>query len=527
MVRQVRPAVVRIQTTSGAGSGVIFETDGQTGYVITNYHVVEGQGQVDVTVSDTATYRGTVLGVDSVRDLAVVRICCGSFRKLTFGNASDLDPGAEVINIGYAMGLQGSATITKGIVSAVRYDSRREAWVIQTDAPINPGNSGGPMLSPDGKVLGINTFKISETSVEGLGFAISQTTVQGRIPLLRAGVPRPTPAPTSRPRPTPSAGVGYGFGPVDGELRHDPSDEFIKTEYADVSVADMIVTATFVNPYSASSNSWDYGFILRTNRNSPFIQIVVSSDKRWAVKTGTNAPYQEVGGGTLKTFNTQASGRNNVWVAAIGERGLLFVNGEFISALNLRDVTGAGDVAIITGAYTGNEVAGEVTRYEGFSIGRLTKRYGPADGRLEKQPGSIAVHNSGVETRDLVAEAEFNSPQGSDWDYGFLIRHADSDRLEVIGLTGNNRWFHDTRDVGDAGYTEVADGHLSAANFRSRNHLLLLAVDDIGLFFLNDALIARLDLSHNLDSGRVSAMGGYYEDHQGSVEFENFNVWAP
>ena len=202
MLKQVRPAVVRLEAGPGTGSGAIFETQGRTGYVITNHHVVEGYGQVSVTVNDTTTYQGTVLSVDSVRDLAVVSICCGSFHSLTFGRASSLDPGDEVVAIGYALGMQGPATITKGIVSAVRYDSRHEAWVIQTDASINPGNSGGPMLSPNGEVVGINTFKISETSVEGVGFAISETTVQERIPALKAGAPSPTPTPTRRPTPT-------------------------------------------------------------------------------------------------------------------------------------------------------------------------------------------------------------------------------------------------------------------------------------------------------------------------------------
>ena len=79
MVKQARSAVVRIQTSSGSGSGVIFETQGQTGYVITNHHVVEGEVRVSVIVNDSTTYRGSVLGTDSTRDLAVVSICCGSF----------------------------------------------------------------------------------------------------------------------------------------------------------------------------------------------------------------------------------------------------------------------------------------------------------------------------------------------------------------------------------------------------------------------------------------------------------------
>ena len=163
MVKQVRPAVVRIETSIGSGSGVIFETQGQSAYVITNYHVVEGYGQVNVVVNDSATYRGTVRGSDHTRDLAVVSICCGRFESLNFGDASLLEPGDEVVAIGYALGLLGEATITRGIVSAIRYDAGHRSDVIQTDAAINPGNSGGPMLSLSGEILGINTFRIDES----------------------------------------------------------------------------------------------------------------------------------------------------------------------------------------------------------------------------------------------------------------------------------------------------------------------------------------------------------------------------
>ncbi len=171
---------------------------------MTNYHVVEGQSRVNVTVNDSTRYSGTVLGVDAVRDLAVVSICCGNFKVLEFGDATSLAAGDEVVNIGYALGIEGAATVTRGIVSALRYDSDHQAYVIQSDAPINPGNSGGPMLSPDGRVLGINSFVyVSDYGAEGIGFAISERTVQQRVPTLRGGtaIPTATPPPTSGLRP--------------------------------------------------------------------------------------------------------------------------------------------------------------------------------------------------------------------------------------------------------------------------------------------------------------------------------------
>ncbi len=535
MVKQVRPAVVRIQTSSGSGSGVIFETQGRTGYVVTNHHVVEGEVQVSVIVNDSTTYRGSVLGTDSVRDLAVVSICCGSFQTLPFGNAAALQPGDEVVAIGYALGLPGQATVTRGIVSALRYDSTHRSDVIQTDAAINPGNSGGPMLSMSGEILGINTFRYDESQsgrpTEGLGFAISGTTVQQQIPTLRAGPPAPTPTPTRRPTATPVPGQTSDFGPTSGELRHDPSDNAIETQYANVSIADMIVEATFVNPYSAASNKWDYGFIFRQEHTGPAIHFVVTSDRRWylAWRETSDADNQRVGGGTIPTFDTSAGGRNHLRVVAIKERGWLFVNSEFVSALDLSDVTGAGDVAVITGAFIGDEVAGAVTRFENFRGHRLNRRYGPADGKLENEPGKIATHWSGVRARDLVVEAEFVNPQGSDWDYGFIIRNPEFNRFEVIGLTDKASWFHYARDVSDDEYAKVADGYLSGAGISllSRNHLLIIAIEGAGWLFVNDRLVAKLDLGHNQTSGGISTMGDFYLSHQGSPSFENFNVWVP
>ena len=504
--------------------------------MVTNQHVVEGQTTVNVTVDDTASYTGNVLGVDVTRDLAVVSICCGDFTSLEFGDAAGLEAGDEVVNIGYALGFSGEATVTKGIVSALRFDSRYQAYVIQSDAVINPGNSGGPMLSAAGQILGINTFKYEETAsgrpTEGLGFAISAVTVQQRIPALRAGTAIPTATPT-RPTPTPSAVLGYDFGPKGGALRHDASNRFITTEYVNVSISNMVLEATFVNPYAASSNSWDYGFFLRYDRTDvdpPFLQFVVSSNQGWAVLTGSDAPYQRIGGGTVGNLNTGAGGRNHLMVVAIGERGWFFVNGDRVASVDLSSLTSYGDVAVITGAYTGNQTSGAVTRYEEFKGYEIKKRYGPAEGVLLREPDFVSEHDSGVRTRDFVTEVVFINPQGRNWDYGFIARNPVSSRLEVIGVTGDEQWFHRTRKVGDADYTDVASGNLRSAGLTfssAQNHLLLIAVGESGWLFLNDRFVTKLDLGHNQEVGYLSVMGDFYYNHRGNPQFKDFNVWAP
>ena len=224
MVEQIRPGVVRVETHDRSGSGVIFDTTSEGGaLVLTNYHVVEGDGRISVEVEDSANYRGSLQGFDADFDLAVVNICCGEFKKLSFGDVSKLKPGSEVVAIGYPFGIPGEVSITRGIVSAIRSEGDFE--IIQMDAPINPGNSGGPLLSASGEVLGINTFAIG---TEGLGFALSERTVQIVLPELKRGgrfvssaptatptplppvvippteAPTPTPMPTATPRPTPT-----------------------------------------------------------------------------------------------------------------------------------------------------------------------------------------------------------------------------------------------------------------------------------------------------------------------------------
>ena len=210
MLESIRSGVVRIQTESRVGSGAIFEVSSDdSALLLTNYHVIERATTVDVIVGDSRTYSGMVLGTDQLRDLAVVRICCGEFEALELGQASKLRVGSEIVAVGYALGYSGSATVTRGIVSAFRYDDDKQRSVIQIDAPINPGNSGGPLFTLSGEIVGINTFKQEYTTggrpTEGLGFAISEITIRKLLPNLKEGEKLVGPAPTPRATPVPMA----------------------------------------------------------------------------------------------------------------------------------------------------------------------------------------------------------------------------------------------------------------------------------------------------------------------------------
>jgi serine protease Do len=165
---------------AGSGSGVIFQKNNETAYIVTNNHVIEGASKLEVSFYDGKKTTAEVVGADALTDLAVLKVDAKFVTGTAeFGDSSKLRPGDQVYAIGNPLGLDLSRTVTQGIVSAtnrtISVQTSAGDWdtnVIQTDAAINAGNSGGALINTKGQVIGINSLKISETGVEGLGFAI-------------------------------------------------------------------------------------------------------------------------------------------------------------------------------------------------------------------------------------------------------------------------------------------------------------------------------------------------------------------
>lgn len=176
IIDEIIPAVVSIRTELGSGSGVIYDVKG---YILTNKHVIAGAQQIVVVDSDDRRYEGKVLASGQVIDLAVIQIVPDQpLQSLSFAEEKDIKIGMKVIAVGNPLGL--SFTVTEGIISATdRVTDNSGVQYLQTDVPINPGNSGGPLINAQKEIVGINTFKL--TNSEGLGFAIPAKTAQAII----------------------------------------------------------------------------------------------------------------------------------------------------------------------------------------------------------------------------------------------------------------------------------------------------------------------------------------------------------
>lgn len=188
----------------GTGSGIIFEKNATTNkaLVVTNNHVIEGSKivRVNVPVGDNKSKPVTakVLGTDAITDLAVLEIDASQVKTVAkFGNSDIIKAGEPAIAIGNPLGPQFSQSVTVGVISSARrtieVSKGMSTDVIQTDAAINPGNSGGALVNAAGQVIGINSLKIAEQGVEGLGFAIPSNEARPLIDaLIQYGkVPRP------------------------------------------------------------------------------------------------------------------------------------------------------------------------------------------------------------------------------------------------------------------------------------------------------------------------------------------------
>ena len=164
-------------TDEGAGTGIIVSSDG---YIVTNYHVIHDVIAVKVDLPNGDSYDAKIVGWDVVTDLAVLKIEPDSnLPVVEWGNSDSMRVGDWVVALGNALSLKGGPTVTLGIISALGRTVPTERGplydMIQTDAAINKGNSGGPLVSLDGKVIGISTAMLSQA--QGIGFAVSSETV--------------------------------------------------------------------------------------------------------------------------------------------------------------------------------------------------------------------------------------------------------------------------------------------------------------------------------------------------------------
>lgn len=185
-INRVHDSVVAVLSYSGdellgTGTGFVYKTDSEKGYIMTSAHVISNSDNVSVIFSNDKNVKASVLGYDIFADIAVLSVPKEKVLKVSqIGSSEDLKIGSTLFAIGTPMGVEYKGTVTKGILSgkdrivtiSITGSNDWMIRVLQTDTAINPGNSGGPLFNLAGEVIGINSLKIVVDEVEGMGFAI-------------------------------------------------------------------------------------------------------------------------------------------------------------------------------------------------------------------------------------------------------------------------------------------------------------------------------------------------------------------
>ena len=184
-VEKVYDSVVTVlnydRSLQATGTGFVYKTDDEYGYILTNHHVIADARTIEVTNMQEVTVEATLLGSDEYADLAVLRVDKDFVLQVaTLGDSTGMEIGDTVFAVGTPVDVKYYGTVTKGIISGINRTvnvtlDNGDAFmmeVLQTNTAINPGNSGGPLVNMQGEVIGINTLKLVEDEIEGMGFAI-------------------------------------------------------------------------------------------------------------------------------------------------------------------------------------------------------------------------------------------------------------------------------------------------------------------------------------------------------------------
>lgn len=180
---------------AGYGSGFVYKKDDKYGYIMTNNHVVEGSTEIKISLNNGDDVNAKVLGTDSYMDVAVVSIDADDVKAIAeIGESTKSKIGDTVFTVGTPVSLDYAGTVTKGIISGenreITISNNGTTYMmeaVQIDASINPGNSGGPLVNINGEVIGVNSVKLIEDSVEGMGFAIPIEVAMSQISKLEKG----------------------------------------------------------------------------------------------------------------------------------------------------------------------------------------------------------------------------------------------------------------------------------------------------------------------------------------------------
>ena len=319
---------------------------------------------------------------------------------------------------------------------------------------------------------------------------------------------------------------------MSGSLIH-RRDNSVEAFESRLSLDSFQAVATFTNPYARSVGSWDYGFSVRRSEDDTFHAIVITSDGRWThvfEERSGRLVIQDRGSASSVRRSERAS--NELRLVVDGRMGWFFVNDDFITRLDLSDGPLSGDVAVITGLYDSFEVRGRSTAFRGFTVRESRLVADENGGLFHDADGHIEDFFVNTNTSDFIAGVTFTNPYSrsvGSWDYGIGFRDPGGTAFHAVTVSSNGEWEYFVRRTSTRP-TYQQSGRVSLRlAARGQNDLWLMAVGDVGLFYVNGDFVAELDLSHSPSGGDIWVGTGFYGGNEvrgNATEYDDFTVYT-
>ncbi len=380
--------------------------------------------------------------------------------------------------------------------------------------------------------------------------------------------PPPTATPTLRPTPTPLPSLTSDpdlviFGPESGKIGHEPGNRFLEAFGGAPTDEDVVVEATFHNPYPTGSAYWEHGFLLRDGSVGNYHHFVsINSYGNWTYfhRVGEIAA-QGRRSERSPAINTSPRGKNTLAVVMIGPDAWLYVNGKYQARLDFSAITEGGDIQ----AFVVDDSEGE-TRFENFTIWKWGPSlaaqlpavrvsptptpaatpnprvpvYGPESGVIEHQPADdyLEVFPGPVVSGDVMIEVTFHNPYApreSHWNYGLFFDSAQRNAWHWIEISSRWGWVQiirsgEDQDVQLGRWAKIPGLNVSGDG---RNHIRFILIDDTGYLYINDRFMGNLnfDLGDVPNPDRIglvvddSTVYGHRYEEGDKTRFEDFTIW--
>ncbi|MCH8223840.1 MAG: hypothetical protein IH868_10565 [Chloroflexi bacterium] len=300
---------------------------------------------------------------------------------------------------------------------------------------------------------------------------------------------------------------------------------------------DVVIEATFQNPYAASVGPWDYGFLFNDRGFDGFESLFVTSDGEWFHNSrSTRDATSEivVAEGLVPTdaiFRLLGDARNALRLIRTGDRAQLFINDTFVTELTI--IGDAGSVWIGTGFLNGNEIVGRSTGYEDFQVSALDLVSTADELEIADIGDFIGEEPMGLSIVNSIAEAQFFNPYAitlGSWSYGFFIRSLDGGIFDAILIGSDSMWRHYRRFGSADTDILIASGDVSGIDTRAAgsNTIRVISIDDDAWLHINGRTVAILDFGGLARFGDVAPLARYFSDDgfdNSSTFLANLRIW--